>query len=131
MYTWLFVLRSLKRWRAYLKHKWDTASIKTLNVSFLPCFGGYFEDLCMKMMWAQLDFFPADFAFSDKKSNSKYLVHMTFCGPKVSSKFWDFMQLVWTLTPNKFWTKCLRCLIFIQIIVSHTYFIEITTLISI
>ena len=43
----------------------------------------------------------------------------------------EILQLVWTLTPNKFWTKCLRCLIFTQKIVFHPYFREITTSISI
>ena len=47
--------------------------------------------LCVKMMWAQLDFFSGNiynFVFSDKKnSNSKNFANIFFCGPKVSTKF--------------------------------------------
>ena len=45
-------------------------------------------------MWAQLDFFPGNIykvVFSDKKnSNSKNFVNMSFGGPNVLTKFWDF-----------------------------------------
>ena len=41
------------------------------------------------------------------------------------------LQLAWTLVTNKFWTKCLRCLIFAKTIVFHSYLMEITTFISI
>ena len=31
------------------------------------------------------------------------------------------MQLAWTLTPNKLWTKCIRCLIFTQTVFHSVY----------
>ena len=52
----------------------------------------------------------------------------------VVSKCWQnfkILQLAWTLAPNTFWMKCLRCLIFAQTIVLHPYFMKITTSISI
>ena len=62
--------------------------------------------------------------------------------PKIFLSMWVFvalkcqqnseiLQVVWTLTANKYWTRCLRCLIFLKTIVFHPYFMEITTLISI
>ena len=49
-------------------------------------------------MWAQLEFFPSNIynlVFSDKKKkkkklNSKHLVHVGFCDPKLPTKFRDF-----------------------------------------
>ena len=73
---------------------WDTASQKLKNFIFALFGGGLFynfinnftEDLCMKMMWGQLDFFLvisiANSAFSDKRnSNSKKLCPSQFLWP--------------------------------------------------
>ena len=52
----------------------------------------------------------------------------------VALKCWQnfkILQLAWTLTPNKSWTKCVRCLIFAQTKAFHLYFMQITTFISI
>ena len=50
--------------------------------------------------------------------NSKNFVHMGFCGPKCWQNF-NILQLAWSLTPNKFWTKYLRCLISIWLQLNH------------
>ena len=50
--------------------------------------------------------------------NSKNFVHMGFCGPKCRQNF-NILQLAWSLTPNKFWTKYLRCLISIWLQLNH------------
>ena len=81
-------------------------------------------------MWAQLDFFLIIFitlSFQIKKFKFQKFCPRGFLWPKSVNK----MKLVWTLTPNKFWIKCLRCLVFAQTIVFNQYFMETTTLISI
>ena len=49
----------------------------------------------------------------------------------LKSQSFKILLLVWTLTPNKFWAKCFRCLIFAQTIVFCQYFMKTTNLISI
>ena len=71
----------------------------------------------MQMMWAWLDFFLVlyiAFSFHIKEnSNPKYLPTYVVFAQSVD-KILKILQLAWTLTPNKFWTKCIRCLIFTQ-----------------
>ena len=60
----------------------------------------------------------------------KILSTWVFAASKYQQNF-KILQLAWTLTPNQFWTKCLRCLIVAQEIVFHSYFMEITSFIFI
>ena len=87
----------------------------------------------MKRWRVQVDFFHGNiynFIFADKKnSNFKILSSWVFVATKCQS--FIILWLVWTLTSNKFWTKCLKCLIFTQTIAFHPYFIEMTSFISI
>ena len=71
-------------------------------------------------------------SFQMKKKNQipKILPVWVFVALRHQQNF-EILHLLSSLIPTKFWTKCLRCLIFAQTIVFHTYFMEITTLISI
>ena len=72
-----------------------------------------------------------NFFFSFKKIQvPKNLPTWVFVAPKCWQNF-EILQLVWTLTPNKSWTKCLRCLISMQAAVFHPHFRKTTILISI
>ena len=54
------------------------------------------------------------FFFSYKrKFKSQIFAYICSIRPKCRQNF-KILQLAWTLTPNKFWTKCIRCLIFTQ-----------------
>ena len=71
-----------------------------------------------------------NFVFSDKKhSNCKNFAHIWFSWSSMVNKILRFCSC--DLTPNKFWTKCLKCLVFAKTTVFHPYFLEITTFISI
>ena len=59
--------------------------------------------------------------FRQKVQIQKTLSTWVFVAPKCQQNF-EILQLVCTLTSNKFWTKCLRCLIFAQTKVFHPYF---------
>ena len=48
-----------------------------------------------------------------KTDTPKILPMWVFVAQKCQQNV-EILHLVWTLTPNKFWTKCLRCLIFTQ-----------------
>ena len=91
----------------------------------------YFMILSTISLWVQTDFFlvmSITWPYQIKKIlNSKILSMWVFVAPKCWQNF-EILQLAWTLAPNKFWTKCLKCLIFAQTIVFHLYFMEITTL---
>ena len=60
------------------------------------------------------------------KKNSMWI----FVSLKCQQDF-EILLVVWTLKLYKFWIQCHRCLILEQIIVFHTYFMEITALIFI
>ena len=60
----------------------------------------------------------------------KIFVMWFFVAPNFQQNF-EILLLLWTLTTNKFWTKCLRCLTLAQTIIFHPYFMEMTTLMSI
>ena len=69
-------------------------------------------------------------SFQIKKNQIwKILSTWVFVAPKCQQCF-KILQLVWTLTPNKFSAKLFWCRIFAQTIVFHLCFMEITTLIS-
>ena len=78
---------------------------------FMTTFQNVKSNLCMKIIWAQLGLFPDkiyNFVFSDKKNKIlKSLPTWVFVAPKCWQNF-KILQLAWTLTPNKFWTKCLK-----------------------
>ena len=84
--------------------------------------------------WFSFWWYLCNLVFLDKTNlNSKYFALVGFCTLEMSKKVltnYEILQLAWTLTPNEFPTKCLRCLIFTQTIAFHSYFMEITTLIS-
>ena len=115
---------------------------KNVKFNFCPAFGvifWFYQQLhCKIYVWrwcgSNLVLFiliSISLTFQIKKNQiSKILSVWVFVAPKCQQSF-KILLLVWTLRPNKFWTKCLRCLIFAQTIVFHSYFMEETTLISI
>ena len=109
---------------------------KNLKFQFCPVF------------WATLQFYPQSnfkiyvwrwcepkliffwfFFYSDKKKIKfqKFCPH-GFLWLWSIAKILGSLQLAWTVTPNKFWTKCLRCLIFLGTIVFHPYFVDMITI---
>ena len=92
----------------------------------MPCFGAHkynFINNFMKMIWPEADFCTGNI----------YMTLSFQIKKKTFQKFfpYEILLLVWILTPNKFWTKCPRCMTFAQAIVFQPYFMELTTLISI
>ena len=88
----------------------------------------------LKKWRVQVDFFFMAISITlslqiKKISNFKILSSWVFVAPNCQG--FKILWLVWTLTPNKFWTKCLKCLIFTQTIAFHPYFIDMTSFISI
>ena len=84
---------------------------KSATKIFKTTFQNVKSNLGMKMIWAQLGLFPDkiyNFVFSDKKNKIlKSLPTWVFVAPKCWQNL-KILQLAWTLTPNKFWTKCLK-----------------------
>ena len=84
-------------------------------------------------MWTQFDFFPGhirNLIFPDKKTQIPKILSTWIFVAQCQQNF-EILELVWNLTPNTFWRKCLRCLIFAQTIVFHQHCMKITSLISI
>ena len=109
---------------------------QNVKFHFCPVFGLFFDFINNLWRWCgpNLVFFMVIsiiLSFQLKKNQIlKILSTWIFVTPKCQQSFM-ILQLLWTLTPNKFWTKCFICLIFAQTILFHPHFIEITTLISI
>ena len=76
--------------------KTETPLSQICKISFLPCFWDYFtilstislRDLCMKIIWPQVDFCYGNIyiamSFWTKKTNSKKFAHVGFCAPEIS-----------------------------------------------
>ena len=83
----------------------------------------------MKIMSGQLVFFPGKisnliFSYKNYVKFQKFCPGEFFVVLKCRQNF-EVLQLVWTFVPNTFCAKCLKWLIFAQVIVFHPYFMEI------
>ena len=74
--------------------------------------------------------FVYSLVFSDKKNQIPKILPMWVFVPLKCRQNFEIL-LVWILTPHTFQKKCPWCMTFAQAIVFQSYFIEITTLISI
>ena len=96
---------------------------------FLAILWFYLQFHCKIYAWrwceSNLIFFlviSVTLSFQVKKFKFQKFCFHGFLWPLSVDKIFKILQLVWTLTPNKFWPKCLRYLIFAQTIVSQPYF---------